>query len=871
VSLDRAFGFARIQRQNAFSEAELDSFHSSKRWFMVIKSTRREFLSNTAVAVAGSRLPAHFSYKAAAGSFMPARQTDFDVDWRFSKGDIQGAQLQAFNDASWSKVLLPHDWSIEGPYDKDTVGDGTCAYMPTGIGWYRKQFTSYPASPGQKTFIQFDGVYQCSEVWINGYLLGSRPNGYVSFVYDLTPHLREGGRLNVLAVRVDNSSQPNSRWYSGSGIYRHTWLITTGPVHIAMWGTCVRTPQINANSAVVEVATRVQNHTLQAVSATLRCFIKDRDGNTVQEATTNANVDADSDFVFAQRLEIPSPRLWSIDTPYLYSMHQELDRSGQTADATTTTLGVRSISFDVNKGFLLNNERVKLNGVCLHSDGGAVGAAVPKAIWQRRLALLKEMGCNAIRCCHNPPDPEFLDLCDEMGLVVMFDAFDEWRGGKAQTPRYGYHVYFDEWAHRDLRDMILRDRNHPSIVIWDAGNEVPDQGSLRGVDTLRALKDILQTEDPTRPVTVACDGIAGEPGGTLPEFLEEQDVVGYNYVDRWRDRREKFYSIDRHQYPNRRFIGTESVALRGARGAYKIGPDAVAYVDKVSNTLVEVEQLQKFIQTYDYVSGDFIWTGIDYLGEAAWPAKGSSCGALDTCGFPKDSYYFYQSLWTKTPMLHLSPHWNWKGREGTIIPVICYTNCDTVELFINGKSWGVKGYAFPRPGMEKRYGNYPARAKVVQTTADLHLSWDVPYEAGTLKAIGVKDGEVVSTVEVSTTGEPSHLSLSADRLTLSADRRDVAHITVEIQDSRGLRVPTANHAVTLQIRGEGRLLGMDNGDPESHEDYRSAKRNAFNGMCLAIIGTTDRAGGIEIQASSPDLEQAGLSLTTRRLTSSMTE
>jgi len=837
---------------------------------MSIGYTRRDFLSNTAMAVVASKLPVNLYSESAKESTLPLRQTAFDDDWKFLKGDVQDAHLPDFDDEKWSKISLPHDWSIEGPFSKDAPGGETCAYLPMGIGWYRKQFTMPAITVGQKIFIRFDGVYQRSEVWVNGHSLGMRPNGYVSFIYDLTPHLQKGHQPNVLAVRVDNSLQPNSRWYSGSGIYRHTWLIATGPVRIAQWGTCIRTPQIRKESAIVEVTTRVQNDLLQAAPSSLRSFIQDKDGKTIQEATMNAEIDADGDFVFSQRMEIPSPTLWSTELPYLYSVRQVLERNGQVADTTTTPFGVRSICFDVDKGFLLNNERVKLNGVCLHSDGGAVGAAVPEAIWQRRLALLKEMGCNAIRCSHNPPAPEFLELCDTMGLMVMFDAFDEWRRGKAQTPQYGYHMYFDEWAHSDLKDMIVRDRNHPSIVIWNSGNEVPDQGSLRGVDTLRALKNILHAEDPTRPVTVACDGIAADPSGTLPEFLEEQDVVGYNYVDRWRDRREKFYSIDRHQFPNRRFIGTESVALRGARGDYKIGAEAAVYVDKKTNTLVEVEQLQKFIQTYDYVSGDFMWTGIDYLGEAAWPAKGASCGVLDTCGFLKDSYYFYQSLWTKTPMLHLSPHWNWKGQEGTVISVICYTNCDTVELFVNGKSWGVKGYAFPRPGMEKRYGNYPARAMVLQSTGDLHLSWDVPYEAGTLKAVGVKDGKVVGVAEVSTTGEPARLFLSADRVRLDADHRDLAHVTVEVQDSDGHRVPTANHAVTLQVHGEGRLLGMDNGDPESHEDYKSAQHSAFNGLCLAIIGTTDRAGDIEIVASSPDLGQAILTLTTQRSKSSST-
>ncbi len=834
------------------------------------RSTRRNFLINTATAIVATTLPVGlYSENVPEGTNL-LRQIDFDDNWKFLKGDVQGAHLSSFDDERWNKIHLPHDWSIEGPFNEDAPGGGTCAYLPMGIGWYRKGFLLSPTTTGQKTSIQFDGIYQCSEVWINGHSLGTRPNGYVSFVYDLTPYLRVGRQSNVLAVRVDNSLQPNSRWYSGSGIYRHTWLITTGPLHFTHWGTCVRTPHIDGKSGIVEVITLVQNNLLQAVPSALRTSIQDKDGKTIQEAIMNAEVEADGDFTFTQRIEIPSPTLWSTEAPYLYSVRQALERNSQVVDTSITSFGVRSICFDVDKGFLLNNEHVKLNGVCLHSDGGALGAAVPKALWQRRLTLLKEMGCNAIRCSHNPPAPEFLDLCDTMGFLVMFDAFDEWHGAKSQTPQYGYHMYFDEWADRDLKDMIVRDRNHPSIVIWDAGNEVPDQGSLRGLDTFRALKAILHMEDPTRPVTVACDGIAADPSGTLPEFLAEQDVVGYNYVDRWRDRREKFYSVDRHQFPNRRFIGTESVALRGARGDYKIGAEAAVYVDKVTNALVEVEQLQKFIQTYDYVSGDFLWTGIDYLGEATWPAKGSSCGVLDTCGFLKDSYFFYQSLWAKTPVLHLFPHWNWKGKEGTVIPVTCYTNCDTVELFVNGKSWGVKGYAFPRPGMEKHYGNYPARGKVLQSTGDLHLSWDVPYEPGTLKAVGVKDEKVVSVAEVSTTGAPSRLFLSSDRVTLIADRRDVAHVTVEVQDSDGHRVPTANHAIVLQVHGKGRLLGMDNGNPESHESYKSAQHSAFNGLCLAIIGTTDHAGDMEIMASSPNLAQATLRLTIKSAQSSPT-
>src|SRR6202034_4028458 len=375
--------------------------------------------------------------------------------------------------------------------------------------------------------------------------------------------------------------------------------------------------------------------------------------------------------------------------------------------------GVRSIEFHVDKGFLLNGERVKLNGVCIHGDGGSVGTAVPERMWERRLELLQKMGCNAIRLSHNPPAPELLDMLDRMGFLVMAEAFDEWKQPKLQTPLFGYHKYFDEWSARDMSAMIERDRNHPSIVIWSAGNEMPDQSDPHGPETLQALLDIMRSKDPSRLVTAACDQIAAEPKAALPQFLDKLDVVGYNYVDRWRDRREKFYSIDRHDYPTRRFIGTETTALGGIRRSYAVDATSPQF-ERGMNTLIEVEQLQKFIQTYDYVSGDFMWTGIDYLGESRWPAKLGSSGALDTCGFPKDAYYFYQSRWTSEPVLHVFPHWNWAGREGKNITVSCFTNCDTVELFLNGKSLGMKGYAFPRPGMVGTYGKYPPRAKAVQ-------------------------------------------------------------------------------------------------------------------------------------------------------------
>ncbi|HWA90107.1 MAG TPA: glycoside hydrolase family 2 TIM barrel-domain containing protein [Rhizomicrobium sp.] len=806
--------------------------------------TRRGFLGTATTAGVAARLTPALALADPAPRTVP-----FDDGWQFSRGDFPGAEMPAFADAAWRRVDLPHDWSIEGPYSKDEPSGGSGGYLPTGIGWYRKRFAR-PAA-GKQVEIRFDGVYQRSQVWINGRSLGFRPYGYIGFAYDLTPHLVDGE--NVVAVRVDNSLQPNSRWYSGSGIYRHVWLTVADPMRIADWGVQVHTT-IESGEARLRIATRVVNATPSTQAMTLDTDIVDPNGKIVGTASAGGRVPANGERVFEQIVRVAAPLLWSVETPRLYTARSRLG-----ADFVATAFGIRDARFDADRGFLLNGARVKLNGVCVHGDGGAVGAAVPEAIWRRRLALLKEMGCNAIRCSHNPPAPEFLDLCDTMGFLVMGEPFDEWRQPKAQTPDYGYHRYFDEWGARDLADMIARDRNHPSIVIWSAGNEVPDQTDAKGPETLQTLLDIFHAMDPGRPVTVACDNIAAEPKAALPEFLGKLDVVGYNYVDRWRDRREKFYSIDRHDFPTRKFVGTESPAMGGSRGAYRLGDEPPVFGERPSNSRIEVEQLQKFVQTYDYVGGDFMWTGIDYLGESFWPGKAASSGVLDTSGFPKDGYYFYQSLWTAKTVLHLFPHWNWQGREGETVAVACYTNCDTVELFLNGRSLGTKGFAFPRPGMIKQWGTYPPRALALQTTADLHLAWDVPYAPGVLKAVGTKDGKIVAVVERATTGPAAAIRLSADRDRIDAGRSDLAHVTVEVVDAAGRVVPTAENEIAFTLSGRGRIVGLDNGRPDSHESYRSDRRKAFGGLALALVQASN-AGAMLLAASSPGLTPARIEI-----------
>jgi beta-galactosidase len=819
--------------------------------------TRRDFLSDAALAGVASALKLDASpIKKHPMPAPSARKASFDGQWKFFQGDVSGAQLPGFGDAAWRTLDLPHDWSIEGAFSKDAPAGGNGAYLPTGIGWYRKQFILPTGTSNKRVVVQFDGVYQRSEVWINGTSLGMRPYGFTTFSYDLTPHLNPPGKPNLIAVRADNSLQPNCRWYTGSGIYRHTWLLVTDPVHLAQWGTCIRTSSISPASADVEVTTRLLNEGPRDAECDLLLEILDHGGVVVQQASTSHSLARGADDNVAQVLKIASPVLWSNTNPHLYTLRTTLRSGGVQLDQDTETFGVREIEFDANKGFFLNGEHIKLNGVCIHGDGGSVGTAVPERLWERRLELLRQMGCNAIRLSHNPPAPELLDLLDRMGFLVMDEAFDEWKQPKGQTPLYGYHKYFDEWSARDLTAMIERDRNHPSIVIWSAGNEVPDQSDLQGPARLQALIDIIRSKDPTRLITVACDQITAEPKPALPEFLAKLDVVGYNYVDRWRDRREKFYSIDRLAYPNRRFIGTETSTLFGARGVYAVDQSNELFFERASNTAIEVEQLQKFIQTYDYVSGDFIWTGIDYLGEARWPSTIGASGTLDTCGFSKDNFYFYQSIWTKTPVLHLSPHWNWPGKEGEVIPVLCYTNCDTVELFLNGKSLGTKGYAFPRPGMTGIYGHYPPRAKALQTTADLHLTWDVPYAPGTLTAKGTRDGKVTDSVEIHTTGAPAKLALTVDRQSIRTSPGDVAHVTVQVLDAEGRVVPTADDPISFTLQGEGRILGLDNGRPDSHESFKGNSRKAFNGLALAILQSTGRPGSITLSASAPGLAPA---------------
>jgi beta-galactosidase len=817
--------------------------------------TRRDLLGRALGAAALGSLSAEMPETA------PRARDSFDFGWEFSR-----------DDASWRSLDLPHDWSIEGPFSMNEPSGGSGGHAPTGIGWYRKRFGVPAAYAGRRISIEFDGVYQNSEVWINGQYLGKRPYGYISFAYDITPHLNAGGD-NLVAVKVDNSLQPSSRWYSGSGIYRHTWLTVVNPVHVALWGTFVTTPRVSRDAATIHVKTQVLNESKAAATCTLVTSVLDGAGNVAGTTTASQEIGPNARYEFAQHMAVGKPHLWSVSTPSLYKVRSIVRVGDQVVDEYETLFGIREAIFDADRGFLLNGEHVKLNGVCLHHDGGSVGAAVPERVWERRFEILREMGCNAIRTSHNPPAPEFLDLCDRMGFLVMNEAFDEWKAGKGQLHGNGYSRIYDEWHERDATDFIRRDRNHPSVVLWSCGNEIPDQLSEHGVEILRELMAVFHREDPSRSVTAACDQIAAEPKAVPVEFLDSLDIVGYNYADRWRERRELYYSIDKQAHPNWRMIGTESSGMGGIRGDYRnmvAAPAAGAMAFWMGGPAspmhgLDTEQLWRFVRTHDYVAGDFMWTGIDYLGEAFGSSRGASSGCIDSCGFPKDGYYFYQSQWTEKPVLHLFPHWNWKGREGQIMPVWCYTNCDSVGLFLNGKSMGIKAYTFPRYGMQVRYGQYaPGAPFGVRTTSDLHLAWDVPWEPGTLKAVGMKGGKVAAEVEISTTGDPAAIELSVDRDAIRADRRDVAHVTAKVLDTQGRLHPDADSEVMFDVQGEGRLIGVDNGDMQNMAaDFNGKVGKAFHGMCLAIVQSTAKAGQIRVIATSQGLKPGSVTVTTR--------
>lgn len=805
------------------------------------------------------------------------QRTSFNDNWRFSLGDVEGASVFTFDDNDWRQLNLPHDWAIEGEFSKDNPSGTGGGALPGGIGWYRKTFVADEAYAGKKVFIDFDGVYMNSEVFINGHSLGKRPYGYISFRYDLTPYLKIGEE-NVIAVRVDNQEQPNSRWYSGCGIYRNVWLTVTNPIHVDLWGTYVTTPQVSDKEATVSVCTSVKNEGAALAEVKVISSLLDAEGNRVGETTSVLPISKDSVGTYQQTVKVVSPILWSVNNPYLYTLETEVWADDKLVDTYETTTGIRSFEFSADKGFVLNGEQVKIKGVCMHHDLGCLGAAVNTRAIERQLEILREMGCNGIRCSHNPPAPELLQLCDEMGFIVMDETFDMWRKKKT---RYDYSLYFNEWHERDLTDLMLRDRNHPSIFMWSIGNEVLEQWSDANADTLsleeanmilnfghsaemlakegsemsvnslltKKLADMTRTLDPTRPVTAGCN----EPNPYNHLFASGAlDIIGFNYHDDW------FMGVPKN-FPGKPFIVTESVSSLMTRGYYKMPSDKPIlcperwdkpyYDPSFSCSSYDHcrapwgshhENTLRLVSENDFISGQYIWTGFDYIGEPTpygWPARSSYFGIVDLAGFPKDIYYMYQSQWTDKDVLHLFPHWNWE--EGQEIDLWAYFNhADEVELFINGRSQGVK--TMP----EDKY----------------HVVWRVKYEPGTIKAVLRKDGKVVVEKEIHTAGEPAQIRLSADRTEIQADGADLSFITVEIVDKDGNLCPNADNLVNFDVQGAAFIAGVDNGNQTSMESFKAPHRKAFYGKCLVVLQNNGERGNIQLNAVSEGLEKAMLNI-----------
>ena len=765
--------------------------------------------------------------------------TSFNSGWKFSlESDVQpGVSDPEFNDRSWRQLDLPHDWAIEGDFSQDNPSGPGGGALPGGVGWYRKQFRIRNLDCRYK--IEFDGIYMNSSVYVNGHLVGTRPYGYISFSYDITDFLVRGS--NTIAVRVDNSDQPNSRWYSGCGIYRDVRLVKVTPVHVAQWGTYV-TARTDNNRATLDIETRIENDGDAGQSFSVWSTVLDSKDRIVASRSTRCD-----STVVRQTFDVQNPHLWDIEDPHLYTLRTEIRKDGRTIDSYSSTFGIRDIRFDAATGFYLNGKHVVINGVCLHHDQGCLGTAVNRRAIERQLQILKDMGCNAIRCSHNPPSPVLLDLCDSMGFLVMDEAFDMWHKKKTGQD---YARFFDDWAERDLTDMILRDRNHPSIVIWSIGNEVQEQWDYSlGMEIAPRLAGLIRSLDPTRPITAGCN----EPGVRNPLFQSGAlDIIGFNYHN------SNVESVPR-LFPGKPFIVTESVSALMTRGYYEMPSDeqsvrperwdkpyynesfaCSAYDNVCTPWGSHHEENLLFLKRLPFVAGQFVWTGFDYIGEPTpygWPARSSYFGIIDLAGFPKDIYYLYQSEWTDKTVLHLFPHWNWK--PGQEVDMCCYfNNADEVELFVNGQSEGI--------------------AQKDSTHASVH--WKVKYRPGTVKAVARKDGRQIAVQEIHTAGEPAMIRLTADRRKIKSDGRDLSFVTVEILDKDGNLCPQADNLVEFKVRGAAFIAGVDNGSPISLERFRDSRRKAMNGKCLVVLQNNGRDGRIKLTASSGLLKTDAVTL-----------
>lgn len=794
---------------------------------------------------------------------------NFDRGWLFCLGDEKEMASPSYTDAGWRHLNLPHDWSIEGNFSKNNPSGTGGGALPGGIGWYRKHFMMGKKDSHSRYYIDFDGVYMNSDVYLNGHLLSHRPFGYISFEYDMTPYLNQGD--NVIAVRVDNGNQPNSRWYSGSGIYRHVYILKVADVRVAHWGTFISN-KVSGTDAAVDIRVELVTNERKSVKASVSNSLIDAHGIVLERRDTTVMVAPSlSRTLLMQQFKMRQPHLWSLDDPYQYSILTEVKKKGKIVDTYVTPFGIRSFQFKSDSGFSLNGKKMKINGVCNHHDLGCLGAALNEDALHRQLAILKRMGCNAIRCSHNPPAPELLNMADSMGFIVVDEAFDIWRKKKTA---YDYATYFNEWHERDLTDMVKRDRNHPSVMMWCIGNEVLEQWTSAEADTLsleqanlilnlghdksmlakdgemsvnslltRKLADIVRSLDKTRPVIAACN----EPNPNNHLFKSGAlDIIGYNY------HHQNIPDVPKN-FPGMPFIITESVSALQTRGYYRMPSDSqfvwparwdLSFSDSTfkcssyDNCHVPWgsthEETWDLVKHNDFISGQFLWTGFDYLGEPTpygWPARSSYFGVVDLAGFPKDSYYMYQSEWSSKDVLHLFPHWNWT--PGQQVDMWAYYNhADEVELFVNGKSQGVRS---------KREHQY-------------HVAWRTVYEPGKVQIVARKNGRTVGEQTIYTAGAPAKIRLTPDRTTITADGKSLVFVTVEITDKDGNLCPNAENNVIFNLQGEATIAGVDNGCETSMESFKANHRKAFYGKCLVVIQSTEKSGDITLKAESDGLE-----------------
>ena len=771
----------------------------------------------------------------------------FDHDWKFFLGDPAGAQSPSFDTASWRSVDLPHDWSIEGRIDAKNPMGGAGGFFPSGIAWYRRTFNVPADWNGKHVGIEFDGVYMNATVSINGHELGTHPYGYTTFFYDLTPHLKPGPE-NVLAIRVDQSQQRNSRWYSGSGIYRHVWLNVAGKLHVATWGVSIATPEVSAARATVSLKTRVDNNTERQAAVTLRHVVYSASGAAVGRSEKTATAEPHATAGVDQEIALDRPALWSPDSPTLYRVVTQVIEAGKPIDEVSTRFGVRSVEWSAEKGFLLNGKTVKMTGGCVHHDNGPLGAAAFDRAEERRVQILKQSGFTAIRTAHNPPSPAFLDACDRMGMLVMDEAFDCWSKGKNQ---FDYNVAFKDWWQRDIDAMVLRDRNHPSVVIWSIGNEIPERGEPLGAQEAKMIADYLRGLDRTRPITSALNQIMGKWSNS-DGFYSALDIGGYNY-------NLNNHVEDHQRVPSRMMVCTESFPQQMF--------DYWAMADE-----------------FPYIVGDFVWTAMDYLGEsglgrwyyrdpkdtsresygAPFPCHGADCGDIDLCGNRRANAHYRNIVWNRGEKLFLGVRqpppdgkelrvtrwgvypvftsWNWPGMEGKPLEVEIYSRAERVRLYQDDKLIGEK----PATRAEK-----------------FRASFTVPYAPGALKAVALQDGKTIAESVLRTAGEPVQVRLTADRATLSADGQDLSFIIVEAVDAKGLPHPNADHQVSFSLHGAGAIAAVGNADLNSEEPYVGTQRKLFRGKALVVLRSARKPGAVTLTASAPGLKEATVRVVTR--------